>query len=602
VLDRIKKARQGELVVDFDTVRQAVHMMCDLGVRSKAVYEDELETPLLRATEEFFSGASSICIAYSTTPQYLLWVEAQYVEEMDRCKRYLDPSAEQKIVQILDDKLVVQHCSTLLHMRQSDLDSLLHDEARLTDLARMYTIFSRSAQCLEELNVAFGMCVIEHGNAIVSRQASHDAVASAIQLCEELFAAKDLFENVVKKCFKNDKSMQKTLKKSFESFINNNSTCASALAMYSDEKLKSMVAMRDDSQLDQLLDNVIGLFRMLSDKDVFESYYKNHLSRRLLSGKAYSEDAERAMLSKLKTECGSQFTSKMEAMFNDIRLSQETMDAYRGATAAAAAAAAGSTGADAGVECIATVLTSGCWPSFALGQQDVPLPLPLQAWKTSFESHYLGKHSGRRLTWALAMGSCDVKGSGFKSDMVHEFTVTLFQACALLVLSGGASKSLQEVSMHLNLPMDECKRQLVSLCVGKFNVLVKSGTLKELKSTDVYAANAEFSSKLRRVRIPLVSATSKGLGLQGGTASSAVADLPSDVLEDRKHLIDAAIVRVMKSRKRLDHASLVAEVARQMSARFNPSPQDVKKRIESLIEREYVERDATDGRVYVYMA
>ena len=53
--------------------------------------------------------------------------------------------------------------------------------------------------------------------------------------------------------------------------------------------------------------------------------------------------------------------------------------------------------------------------------------------------------------------------------------------------------------------------------------------------------------------------------------------------EDRKPQIEAAIVRIMKSRKRLGHNELIGEVTRQLAARFLPQPQVVKKRIESLI-------------------
>ena len=58
----------------------------------------------------------------------------------------------------------------------------------------------------------------------------------------------------------------------------------------------------------------------------------------------------------------------------------------------------------------------------------------------------------------------------------------------------------------------------------------------------------------------------------------------------------------MKTRKRLDNSNLVAEVTKQLSARFRPTPQAIKKRIESLIEREYLERDSEDRRVYNYLA
>merc|ERR1711920_466495 len=89
-----------------------------------------------------------------------------------------------------------------------------------------------------------------------------------------------------------------------------------------------------------------------------------------------------------------------------------------------------------------------------------------------------------------------------------------------------------------------------------------------------------------------------------GSGSAAVggSDVPATVEEDRKHLVEAVIVRIMKSRKTLEHNQLVMEVTRHLTSRFQPSPTLIKQRIEKLIEREYLERSQQDRRVYNYLA
>lgn len=64
-------------------------------------------------------------------------------------------------------------------------------------------------------------------------------------------------------------------------------------------------------------------------KDVFEAFYKKDLAKRLLLGKSASTDAEKNMVQKLKTECGSQFTNKLEGMFKDVDTSVDIMHAFR---------------------------------------------------------------------------------------------------------------------------------------------------------------------------------------------------------------------------------------------------------------------------------
>ncbi|EPY77200.1 cullin-2 [Camelus ferus] len=76
----------------------------------------------------------------------------------------------------------------------------------------------------------------------------------------------------------------------------------------------------------------------------------------------------------------------------------------------------------------------------------------------------------------------------------------------------------------------------------------------------------------------------------------------SAVDEDRKMYLQADIVRIMKARTVLRHNALIQEVISQSRARFNPSISMIKKCIEVLIDKQYVERSQASADEYSYVA
>jgi cullin 3 len=144
------------------------------------------------------------------------------------------------------------------------------------------------------------------------------------------------------------------------------------------------------------------------------------------------------------------------------------------------------------------------------------------------------------------------------------------------------------MKQETDIPEKDLVRAIQSLAMAKptQRILTKEPKAKEILPTDVFCVNDGFSSKLIRVKINTVSAK--------GESDPERQETRVKVDDDRKHEIEAAIVRIMKARKNMQHNLLVSEVTNQLKSRFLPSPVVIKKRIESLIEREYLARANED--------
>jgi len=276
----------------------------------------------------------------------------------------------------------------------------------------------------------------------------------------------------------------------------------------------------------------------------------------------------------------------LEGMFKDMELSKTLMKGFK-----AFRAKSGRTG---GAEISVTVLTTGFWPIPSVSKCILPKQAQQQA--DEFVTFYIHKHSGRRLTWQTNLGTAEVRATfekGKKDLLLHTY-----QMCILMLYNHGDSFTYEEIKKATAIPDQELERHLLSLAHPKVRVLRKTPNNKSIAPDHSFAYNTKYVSKLKRVKIPLLSA--KNAPTKKETGSNE--ELPDSVLEARKNRVEAALVRIMKARKTLEHNNLIAEVVRQLSAKFTCDPGFIKKRIESLIDREYIERDKENRRVYHYLA
>lgn len=382
-----------------------------------------------------------------------------------------------------------------------------------------------------------------------------------------------------------DRRFVTALNEAFERFLNNFSRSPEYISLYIDKLLRQDMKGMSDDEVELKLDAIMALFRYLHDKDVFEAYYKQHLAKRLLNNRTSSLDAERSFIGKLKNECGYLYTSKMETMFNDMRTSAETVSAFQMQVSDPATELCG-------VDLNVSVLTTISWPVDTAPACSVPRPIVLCC--ESFEKFYNSKHNGRKLSWQTQMANAELRGSFGNYTRQVDLSVSAYGVCILMLYNEHDQLTVQVILALTGIPQNELTRNLQSLAMGKHRVLLKEPKGREIEPSHVFSFNEDFSSRNRRIKIQMVTAQKEN--------ETEKSETRNRIDEDRKPLIEAAIIRVMKDRKTMDHQQLIAEVTSQLACRFEPNPYDIKLRIESLVEREFLERDPENRSSFTYIA
>lgn len=574
ILGLINEEREGK-IIENDLVKSIVDLYESMGMGTLDAYNADLEEALLNSTREYYAKKRDFWINDST-PDYLIKAEEALSQERNRVANYLISSSEPKILKVVEEEILEKVEMVLLEKETSGCRALLQND-KSEDLQRMFRLFSRLENGLNPMATILQNFISSMGDDIVNRrQARLDGGEKDKnddpRFVKALIALHDKYLGVVKKDFSGHALFQKALKDAFVEVVNKNVgqyTNAELMSTFCDRILKSGGEKLSEAEVEENLERIVQLFSYLTDKDMFAEIYRNQLAKRLLSQRSTSEDAEKLMIAKLKMQCGTQFTSKMEGMLSDLAVGSEQRTEFGQRMR----------NVDTKLDFSVQVLTTGFWPTYK--SPDIALTPEMTKCMGVFKEWHDKKHQKRKLTWMFSQGNASVRGTFGKKS--YDFQVSTLQAVALDALNGGKTMTFEELARTLNLEEGILKPLMHSLSCGKYKVITKSPGGNKINVTDKFTANVKFSCNMRKIRIPMASLDSSFNTKR--------------VEEDRSIAIEAAIVRIMKARKTLQHQQLLSEVLAQL-AFFNPNPRVVKKRIEALIDREYLERSADNAHVY----
>jgi len=356
------------------------------------------------------------------------------------------------------------------------------------------------------------------------------------------------------------------------------------LARFTDLLLKKSSKNPEEQEMEQLLNDVMVVFKYIEDKDVFQTFYSKMLAKRLIHGTSASEDLEGTMIGKLKSTCGYEYTSKLQRMFTDMSLSRDLLERFK--------THAEDKNLNLNIDFSVLVLATGSWP-LQPPSTNFSIPKELQACESMFHKFYQAQHSGRKLNWLHQLSKGELRTRYLPANKAgYTFQTSTYQMGILLSFNNEEIMTAEDVQIATQLTDAALRTTLLSLVKAKV-LLMDPAEDEEIQKNHKFSLNKQFKSKRTKVNInvPVPQQVKEEIEYAHKT-----------VEEDRKLAIQAAIVRIMKMRKRLQHTNLISEVVSQLQTRFKPKITQIKKCIDILIEKEYLERVEGQKDMYSYVA
>lgn len=572
---------------DSALLKESVTMLNIFGI-----YTRFFEPVFLRQSDAYFKEFAEDRSSSSSLKDYIGSCERLLNREDFRCVQYnFDSTTKRQLMDSAHHILIETYAHKLL---DSGSVGKLIDDNEVESMKALYALL-RLSGIQKNLVKPWEVYIKEAGKTIVTDKEKDD------EMVIRLLELRKKLDNMIRDAFDKDDEFVWGLREAFGSFINDRSNqsvwgtgtskVGEMIAKYIDMLLrgglktlpksllsdskdraddeKSGLASTgdEDAELDRQLDHGLELFRFIQGKDVFEAFYKRDLARRLLMGRSASQDAERNMLTKLKSECGSSFTHNLEQMFKDQELARDEMASYKQRNEGA-----GSGKKD--IDLNVNILSAAAWPPYP----DTKMLLPAEVLEhiDDFDKYYRKKHTGRKLTWKHNMAHCMIKAEFDKAT--KELLVSAAQAVVLMLFNQVENTngilSYDQIKQSTGLEPGILERTLQSLACGRVRVLSKAPKGRDVNPTDTFTVNKAFTHPTYRIKINQI---------QLKETKEENQETHERVAADRQFETQAAIVRIMKSRKTLPHAQLVAEVIEQTIVRGAVDPAEIKKNIEKYV-------------------
>lgn len=541
---------------------------------------NEMSALLMEATTKYYKEQSVVLMEKLSLPLYIRFIFITLDVEMGLtmdCLKGLNRSSVRSIVfrylvstqikRILDDRLHTE-------IRQGNACLMTDMYLLLNEMGIMKDFYLFVRKNIEDLGV--------------SLPKDQSFIASIIKYYE-------LFARYLKDCWFNDTGFIATVRDAFADIVNRQYDSLKPVSLfveYVDDLLCSAPVAATPRVIPETVDvdspdyrvvpsavnmkQFLDMFGLITDKDEFENEYRRSLANRLVTNGIMQWAQEHQLTDEMSRICGHIYVERMNIMLEDMK----TTNNYNNKLSTSSSVPSFP------IPSYFNIITKGNWPDTNPVVWNIPSDIDTT--RRLFEKHYTDENKDRRIAFVFPISQVTLNYS--KGETTYEFVVSFAQFLVLREFNSRNSISLTALMQATNMSRDEVITACIGLCSGEHNILFKTGNVDDVEDADEFSVNDSFASTSTLVNF------SRARVLRAYRNNDMSEEL---LLNVRRVKLDACIMRILKKIKSAMFDQLLADCT-SAGLDFQPDVQFMKERVESLISKEYLERNPDNVNELVY--
>ena len=549
-----------------------IRFFCETGI-----YQEYFSKELITNTENYYNKITQEYINNNTIDKYI-----NYVEEILEFENYLIVNNFNEITlkPVLNKLNII-----LLNNNKKIIFEKYYDNQNLNNnsklalnenyplMKKIYILF-KNIKLEEEIRKKFTDYIINTCKSIYSKYSKN-----YILFYESIILLKKNIDKYISDSFLGEEKFKSISKESLIKGMNQkpNFIC-DIFNNYIDNILRFDAGKKPLNEIKNIINEYMILFKHIGNKDLFENCFIKKLCVRCLFDLNKSEEAQNYLIEQLKKECGPYFVSKSQEMISDVKASQEMSQSFNDLQKKEKE---NNNNNDINIPINYFVLSNYTWPIDKLISGEIQ-NFDINKKEKKFFEFYRKKNSGKSLFWHLpyCFGEIEMKT---KDDLSP---IKIIGNGVHIAILKCFTKSILSLSLKDIIKKTKIEKEIIQKNIKK---LVNKNILKYEDNT--YVINL-FLNKNEDINEILL------IDYDEQEEENNNEENEDKGVEERKWVIEAYIMKILKQKKAMKKKELIATVNEKMP--FEEKEEIINKRIEQLINNRYLSKDNDDPSLIKY--